>query len=164
MLKAVQCRECGLTYSDQGSLSAHHDAVHKTEKVCRKSALPSDQLREDLKNHYGIAESEFDPYFDYHYENGSKEMKRRGGETFFPPSYCTKIALNVDTKYRDDSWLDPQHGWPVAYHGTSADHAGSIIRNGLLVSGGRSSPTHGAVYGPGVYVSPKHEVQRTIHS
>ena len=115
-------------------------------KVIRNSAFPLEQLREDLKNHYGIEASEFDPSFDHHYENEPVSTEQRGGEIFFTPSFCTKIALNVKTRFPGDLWLDKLRGWPVVYHGTSADNAGSIIRNGLLINGGQVSPTHGAVY------------------
>jgi hypothetical protein len=155
---STECRICGRRYSDQDEFFRHFYAVHKTAKINRSSALPLNQFRENLKSQYGIAESDFEPSFDYHYENESRSTETRGGEIFITPSYCTKIALSVKTKYPRDSWLDKENGWPVVYHGTSADNAGSIIRKGLLMNGGNSSPSHGAVHGPGVYVSPNPEV------
>jgi hypothetical protein len=157
------CRICARVYSDRDYFFQHYYAVHKTVKVVRNSAFPFEQIREDLKNHYSIKASDFDPSFDHHYENEPVSTEQRGGEMFFTPSFCTKIALNVKTRVPCDSWLDKKCGWPVVYHGTSADNAGSIIRNGLFINGGQVSPTHGAVHGPGVYVSPKHEVILDSH-
>jgi hypothetical protein len=47
-----------------------------------------------------------DPSFDHHYENEPVSTEQRGGEMFFTPSFCTKIALNVKTRVPCDSWLD----------------------------------------------------------
>jgi hypothetical protein len=163
----VPCLICGQCYRTKDSFFEHFYAVHKTEKVSRQSsrfrrASPSEVLREKLKNIYDIDENDLDPNFDHHYEDCSSDVEMRGGERFFVPSFCTKIALNVMEKYSRSTWLHPDHGWPVVYHGTPASNAGSIIRNGLCINGGNLSPPRGAVYGRGVYVSPRHEVRLRI--
>jgi hypothetical protein len=160
----VPCLICGQCYKTKDSFFQHFYAVHKTEKVSRTSnshprASPLEVLREKLKTIYNIDEHDLDSDYDHHYEDCSRNVEMRGGERFFVPSFCSKIALSVKEKYSNRTWLHQDHGWPIVYHGTAAFNAGSIIRNGLCINGGNLLPPRGAAYGQGVYVSPRHEVK-----
>jgi hypothetical protein len=105
----------------------------------------------------GAETKDFDDKHHHQYMTG--QIQKRGGEDFYQPSNCWKIALSVSGRFDDgDGWLDSATGWPCAFHGTPSQNVIPIIRSGLLINGGAPAPRHGAVYGKGVYISPKMEV------
>lgn len=72
-----------------------------------------------------------------------------------------RIALNIDGKYPEDGWLtigDPRE-WAVAYHGTRVENLESIVRYSLQPGGTNGvRVANGSVYGPGIYLTPDHNV------
>ncbi|KAH7722264.1 hypothetical protein AAVH_10121 [Aphelenchoides avenae] len=66
-----------------------------------------------------------------------------------------RYALKLSIKYDDSRWLHPSRGWVVAYHGTTYENAGSIIRDGFHVDKCRRFS-----YGRGIYCSPDPDTAR----
>lgn len=102
--------------------------------------------------------SGLDPQYDYDFtsvkDDGKKYM--RGGHQYHRPYGWNRIALKVHGKYSGgDEWLGPNgirteeapNEWAVSYHGTKAEHAVNIIKQGL-----KTGPRER--FGPGIYSSP----------
>ena len=146
----------------------------EAEQEEQRKNLPAqtpDELRSTLlaaKDAYGsrvLRSRDFDAKFDYVYtaENCRKIYTRRGGTDYSPPLGCTKLGLRVLDKFSDNTWLDRDTGWQIAFHGTRARPAdiASIIRDGFKVRGGHSKARHGEMFGPGIYCTPDVEFAKT---
>ncbi|CAG8650021.1 1869_t:CDS:1 [Acaulospora morrowiae] len=114
----------------------------------------SHRLLGGFLGHYTIAKSFLKPQFDYDYtyrrDNG---LHRRGYERYHLPIGWKKFGLNVD-RYGDYKWLGTGlDAWPISYHGTDGDAAGSIAVGGYDINKGKRF-----AYGRGIYSSPYSDV------
>ena len=111
-----------------------------------------------MKQEYYIDENSFEPSYDYDFTNiydGNKKFYR-GGLEYKRPCGWKRIALKVNGKYENDSWLGNSgqskgdSEWAVSYHGTKRNFVDSIYKNGY-----RPGPRH--LYGDGIYCTPNIE-------
>ena len=110
---------------------------------------------------------ELDPRFDYDFshveDDGTKYM--RGGFQYKRPYGWKRIAINVNGKYDDDTWLGPDGirteeapgEWPVSYHGTNVKNAKMI-----LIEGFKPGPRQ--LFGKGIYTSPSLEMVERLYA
>jgi len=108
--------------------------------------------RDDIVDVFKLDKSYLDSGYDWRYPLASDgEYYERGGAEFHPPWGFDRLAIDLNG---NTDFLDEENGWHVVYHGTEPRDLNSILRQGLLIKGGKSSARHGSVYGHGVYCSP----------
>lgn len=107
-----------------------------------------------------LDEAFLDQTYDYDFTtiDDSGKTFQRGPEPYKRPCGWYRKAIKVLGKFENETWLGTdRNAWPVAYHGTRADNAKAILRNGLLAGGSEAVPiVNGAAYGAGIYLSPNH--------
>jgi len=115
--------------------------------------------RDDIVDVFHLDKSYLDSGYDWTYPSDSDyKYYERGRSEFHPPWGFDRLAIDL---HGDTHFLDEEKGWQVVYHGTHPNNLNSILRDGLLIMGGKKTAAHGHLYGNGVYCSPFPDYAKT---
>jgi len=117
------------------------------------------QFTQDLeaaKNHYNMHQKRHisRAYVPYSYGTPAISAGNNLNQFFSEYTKKNKKVVDMGPGHKFLKLGSKRRGGKVVYHGTPAGNAKSIIKSGLRVNGGRSSPANGAAYGRGIYTSP----------
>lgn len=149
---SIEPRKQNLIYCgqeiDEGHLLSEYGVEDQSEiTVVRLRAMNADDI-------LVLDKASLHPCYDYDFTNIKDESRSftRGGVEYRRPCGWRRFAINVIGKYENEIWLassDRIGEWPVSYHGTGKNAAGSIAQVGYDLT----KCTRFA-YGRGVYSTP----------
>merc|ERR1711971_859390 len=123
-----------------------------------------DTFKAALQESGVTVESNPEDMFDFRFNQDFLTMKddgrvmKRGGQNYLLPFGWKRFAVNVKGEYDDgdNGWLrEDEHGWAVAYHGTSGQALPSILSAGFRV-GPRQK--FAKTTGAGIYTTPNIDI------
>jgi hypothetical protein len=108
--------------------------------------------RQYLDERHFCDDQEFDHSLDCFYFDNLCDMELRGGHRFCRPTNCAKFML------KSAQWVFSNSDYVTAWHGTASANLPSILKWGLRpgnswIDGVFIGQKHGAVFGPGVYMT-----------
>jgi len=151
-----------LDYTEKDLFSQSPDKISVAIPHFTPVALRNRRLREV----YNIDPQFLDSQHNFDFTNvvdANPTPHRRGPEPYIRPCGWMRFAINVSSKHGPDmKWLGTGNSddvWPVAYHGTHQENVPGILVHSLQVGGTNNvKARNGAVFGTGIYLSPKWEV------
>lgn len=87
--------------------------------------------------------------FPIEFFNPLHSSRGRKGLTGYTVYSIHPAILQQEEENQESAAVDPEKGWPVAYHGTSDMNAIGIAKEGFRVDKGKRS-----VFGNGIYATP----------